>query len=206
MDTANTTSRGKNPATLRAALDDDAGDARAAAVGRVGIGKGKARIGKAPMPSKTRSMYGEESSSDEEEAAGERQAQHPHGRYGKMPRKLPSDGEDSDAPAEEDDDRTSNGSASVASKRVFRRRNAGRAASGGPYTGVRKTRMRLIAQRAGLRLCRQPVHEVIEEFLGNFVAGVTYWASAIASGRGMKTLQAEEVSYALAHRNLQVMA
>ena len=103
-------------------------------------------------------------------------------------------------PLEEDDDRTSNGSASVASKRVFRR---GR---GGAYVGVRHASMRKIGQRANVRMCRKAVHDVLEEFLTNFVAGITYEASAITAGRGRQTLMPEEVNYALQRRNMRVHA
>ena len=180
----------------------------------VGIGRGKS--GKAlalGYASKQRSMYTDDASDGSDDDAEEP-------RFGKMPKKYnPRDATESDddearlsdddearrsddeADARDDDDCTSNGSASMASKRVFRRKAS-------KLAGVCQARMRKMGKRAGVKMCRKEVHDIMTSVAESFVAGITNDACAIRSGVGKKageTLMIGEVQYALQRRNRSVM-
>lgn len=63
--------------------------------------------------------------------------------------------------------------------------------------GVRKTRMRKIAKRARVRMCRTDVHDVMHTVMVNFVKDIVRDACIIQESSRRKTLDAESVIYAL---------
>ena len=68
--------------------------------------------------------------------------------------------------------------------------------------------MRKMGKRAGVKMCRKEVHDIMTSVAESFVAGITNDACAIRSGVGKKvgeTLMIGEVQYALQRRNRGVM-
>ena len=68
-------------------------------------------------------------------------------------------------------------------------------------SGIRNTRLKLIAKRASVKLCRKDVHDIVHELIKNMIETVVSDACIIQNGAGgkigKKTLSIQSVVYAL---------